>query len=252
MLTSNTMISTAITNLASLFSLPSIGSLYSPEENAAESGMTFAVFWKKVMDFFQVGVPIYPDKYEEKGGNEIGTQVLVGGIGSGNSDLKTSGSQSSSATGALVKIMDNIVATPRSWVIHGYMGINFENMETTKAVTGAMTPAFLTNFVEQFGRITLNGLIKKYVEYISEARRPFKFNTSDGETVPALIKNYSVKKVAENQNWVEVDLEIHEFRFIALTSNNEQEMIGGVDSMYSSPKDTLKQMARSSVKALVF
>lgn len=250
------MISTAITNIASVFSVPSIGSLYSPNESTAAGGMTFAVFWRKMLDFFKVGIPVYPDKYEEKGGNEIGTQVLVGGVGEGNSNGKmggnTTGSSSSTATGALVKIMDNIVATPRSWVIHGYMGINLENMEFTKAITAATNPAFLTSFIEQFGRITLNSLIKRYLEYISEARRPFKFNTADGETVAALIKNYSVKYVAENQNWVEVDLEIQEFRFIALLSNTQQDMIGGVNSLYNGPKDTLKQLSRGAVKAIVF
>ena len=251
MLTSNTMLSSAITNIASLFSAPSIGSLYSPDDTS-QGVSTLAVFWKKMMDFFQVGVPVYPDKYEEKGGNEIGTQVLVGGIGSGNSDKKNNSEKNKTATGALVKIMDNIVASPRSWVIHGYMGINLENMETTKAVTGATTPPFLTSFIEKFGRGVLNGLMKRYLEYISEARRPFKFNTASGETVPALIKNYSVKMVAENQNWVEVDLEIQEFRFIALLSDSQQEMVGGVNSMYNSPKDILHSLARGAVKSLVF
>ena len=110
----------------------------------------------------------------------------------------------------------------------------------------------MTTFIEKFGRGALNGLMKKYLEYISEARRPFKFYTADGENVAALIKNYSVKYLPENQNWVEVDLEIQEFRFIALLSNNQQEMIGGVNSLYNSPKDALRSLARGAVKALVF
>lgn len=256
MLGSSAMLASAITNIASYFAVPSIGSLYSPDETMSAGGMTLSVFFKKLLDFLQVGIPVYPDKYEEKGGNEIGTQVLVGGVGNGNSDKDTSKnaskSNASTATGALVKIMDNIVASPRSWVIHGYMGINLENMETTKAITGAITPPFLTTFIEKFGRGVLNGLMKKYLEYVSEARRPFKFYTADGENVAALIKNYSVKYLAENQNWVEVDLEIQEFRFIALLSDNQQEMVGGVNSMYTSAKDTLRSLARGAVKALIF
>lgn len=256
MLSSNTTLQSTITNIASYFTVPSLGSLYAPEDMLQNMNNPASLVFKKILDFLKVGIPIYPDKYEEKGGNEIGTQVLVGGVGDGNSENQASDDVSKTstktATGALVKIMDNIVANPRSWVIHGYMGINLENMEVTKAITGSITPPFLTSFIEKFGRGVLNGLMKKYLEYISEARRPFKFYTASGETVASLIKSYSIRSVAENLNWVEVDLEIQEFRFIALLSNNEQEMVGGVNSMYTSAKDTLKSLARGAVTSLIF
>lgn len=262
MLGSAAIFAAGLNTIASYFSVPSIGNLYTPsKQNAASFGDALSAWVKKVMDFFQIGVPIYPDKYEEKGGNEIGTQVLIGGIGSGNSEdsaqqgAMDAKSESTSATGALVKIMDNVVTNPRSWVIHGYMGLNIEDMgvvgQQLTSLGGIMGP-FMTSFVQKFGRETLNNIMKKHLQIVSEARRPFRFTTCNGETLPALIKSYSVKNVPENLNWIEVDLEIQEFRFIALLSNNEQEMIGGVNGIYNTPQDALRQLSRGTLKNLNF
>ena len=251
-----------LNTIAAYFSVPSIGNLYTPtKDNAASIRDALTSIAKEVMDFFQIGVPIYPDKYEEKGGNEIGTQVLVGGIGSGNSEdnaqqaASSAKTESSSATGALVKIMDNIVTNPRNWVIHGYIGLNIEDMgnigHQITGLGGVMGP-FMTSFMQKFGRETLNNIMKKHLQIVSEARRPFKFTTCDGETIPALIKSYSVKNIPENMNWIEVDLEIQEFRFIALLSNNEQEMVGGVNGIYNTPQDALRQLSRGTLKNLNF
>lgn len=239
--------------MASYFSVPSIGGLYTAQTDATTAGAAFMAFIKKVQDFFSIGLPIYPDKYEEKGGNEIGSQILVGGVGNGtNNFLKNDAkSESSSVTGALVKVMDNVVVNPRTWNIHGYMGINVENSRVLQVASGLNIPStFLNSFLAQFGRETLNSLMKKYLRYVSEARRPFKFTTAEGETLAALIKNYSLKNVPENLNWIEVDLEIQEFRFIALLSNNEQEMVGGVNGLYNSSADAAKQLSRSALKTI--
>ena len=71
------MFQSTVANLASYFSIPTIGALYSvPDvtDNVTE-------FFQKLTDFFKIGIPVYPDKYEEKGGNQIGEQVLVSGLG---------------------------------------------------------------------------------------------------------------------------------------------------------------------------
>jgi hypothetical protein len=85
------------------------------------------------------------------------------------------------------------------------------------------------------------------LQYISEARRPFKFNTREGETVPCLIKSYNIKTVAENANFVELDLEIQEFRFLALMGSDSitQKVIGGVNSVFSPVK-----LGRTALRSL--
>lgn len=253
MLSAMSSFATSFQNMASYFSIPTIGGLYYPTSNKENTLFNqFQTFIKKVQDFFQVGVPIYPDRYEEKGGNEIGTQVLVGGVGNGNSNTETQPANNGDAvTGALVKVMDNVVVNPRSWTIHGYIGINMENSRALQVAGGLGLPSpFFNSFLRTFGRETLNSLMKKFLKYVSEARRPFKFTTAEGELVPALIKSYSLKNVPDNLNWCEVDLEVQEFRFIALLSNNEQEMVGGVNGLYTSSKDALRQLSRSTLKTI--
>lgn len=238
------MFQSTVANLASYFSIPTIGALYSvPDEtnNVTE-------FFQKLTDFFKIGIPVYPDKYEEKGGNQIGEQVLVSGLGTDKPEGAGSGAN---VTGALVKVADNIVVTPRAWVIHGYIGFKMDGMigGTFGSFPSAIPVPALASFLQTFGRETLNDLMKRCLRYISEARRPFKFYTTDGESVPSLIKNYNLKQVAENQNWVEVDLEIQEFRCIALTKDG-QESVGGVKGLYSSASGFAAQMGRSALKVL--
>lgn len=222
---------TTMSDIASYFSVPSLGGLYHSVTGAA------AVF-TKILDIFSIGMPIYPDKYEESGGNEIGTQTLVGGMDSSLGGLYSAGT--------LTKIMDNVVVSPRIWKIHGYMGVNIEHNKYTgiAATFGGVLP----NFVTQFGREGLNTVIKKYIKYISESRRPFKFTTADGETVPALIVRYSMKNEADNQNWVDVDLEIEEFRFVGLSSDGQQMVIGG--GVWGSIGSMVKQLARGTMKSI--
>lgn len=212
---------------------------------------------KRIMDFFKIGIPIYPDKYELKGGSDIGEQVLVGGIG-------TDDETETDVTGALVKVADNIVVTPRIWVMHGYIGLNLEHGGMISAALG-MAGSFiatsglsvidkvggmLQSFINKFGRNMFNSTMQKMFEIISEARRPFKFTTADGETVPALIKSYSIKKAAENQNWIEIDLEVQEFRYIALMQDGSQAAIGGRKQLFASGRDALMQIGRTALKSI--
>lgn len=242
----------SLQNIASYFSVPSIGGLYYKDKSfsAIKASNDYATLVKKLLDVFQIGIPIYPDKYEENGGNEIGEQVLVGGV---EGVEPSEGEQNSqpTAVGALYKIMDNVVVNPRKWTIHGYIGINIENSTPLAIASGMGLPnPFFNSFIRTFGRETLNSVLKRAIQYISEARRPFKFTTVNGETLPALINRYSVKAVPENQNWVEIDLEIQEFRFLALLGSNRQETVGGVGGIYSSPQDALRQLGRSTLKSI--
>lgn len=248
MLLNTGVMATTISNIASYFSVPTIGMLYTPD-----SSNGFVAFFQQLNNIFNIGIPVYPDKYEERGGNQIGEQVLVGGLG--EKEIEP-GSGGKLVVGALTKVADNIVVTPRSWIIHGYIGFKYDGIG---GFIGAGLPAMipvpaLSSFLQSFGRDVLNDLMKRCLRYISEARRPFKFTTADGETLPALLKSYSIRQIAENNNWVEVDLEIQEFRFIALAmdtkGNAVQEAVGGVSGVYSSLSQMGTAMGRTALRVL--
>ena len=220
--------------LGQLFNLPSIGGLYYPQKTGSK-------VVTMLLNIFKFGIPIYPDAYEESGGNEISEQVLVGGIGSANS---AEGSPGDDIAGALVKVADNIVVNPRKWRIHGYTGLN-TNTKLGQIMQGLIPEATLQSFVNKFGRDTLNSALKQTLEYIAEARRPFKFNTRDGETIPCLVKSYNIKTTAENGNFVELDIELQEFRFLALTDDGEMDPSGGVTTTFNPA-----QLGRSALRAI--
>ena len=233
----------ASSNLAGVsqyFSLPTIGRLYSPLPN--NKALAFIV---QLLDMFKFGIPIYPDVYEESGGNDISEQVLVGGIGS---DATGNAKPGDDITGALVKVADNIVVNPRKWRIHGYMGYN-TNTSAGHFFNGLIGEANIQSFITKFGRDTLNNTFKQTLQYISEARRPFRFHTREGETIPSFIKSYTVKTVAENNNFVEVDLEIQEFRFLALAGDEKgnQTSVGGITSPFN-----VSNLGRTALRAITF
>lgn len=240
-----TLTSSNLTGAGQYFNLPSIGGLYLATGESNKITNKFLSVVINLLDMFKFGIPIYPDSYEESGSNDISEQVLVGGIGS---DSPEGGSSGDDITGALVKVADNIVVNPRKWRIHGYTGLNM-NTSIGHVINGSMPEVTLQSFRNKFGTDTLNGALKQTLQYISEARRPFKFNTREGETIPCLIKSYNVKTIAENSNFVELDLEIQEFRFLALTGeeNGSQTSVGGVTSMY-----TPTQLGRTALRTLVF
>lgn len=231
------------TGVAQYFNLPTIGGLYSTQKSITDNPTLKMVI--QMLDMFKFGIPIYPDVYEENGGNDISEQVLVGGIGSDSASGALPGSD---VAGALVKVADNIVVNPRKWRIHGYTGFN-TNTSLEHIIDGIVPEATLQSFITKFGRDTLNNTLRQTLQYISEARRPFKFNTREGETIPCLIKSYNIKTVAENANFVELDLEIQEFRFLALMGSDSitQTVIGGVNSVFSVAK-----LGRTALRTLSF
>ena len=235
--------SSNLIGVAQYFNLPSIGGLYAPQKTVPANSELKMVL--QILDMFKFGIPIYPDTYEESGGNDISEQVLVGGIGS---DSSSGGMPGDDIAGALVKVADNIVVNPRKWRIHGYTGFNTNTM-LGHNFNSIIPEAILQAFISKFGRDTLNNTLRQTLQYISEARRPFKFNTREGETIPCLMKSYNIKTVAENNNFVELDLEIQEFRFLALTGDEEgnQTYIGGVSSAFNPA-----QLGRSALRALSF
>lgn len=232
-----------LTGLGQYFNLPTIGGLYTPAKTQVTNKILSSVL--QMLDMFKFGIPIYPDVYEESGGNDISEQVLVGGIGSDSPMYALPGDD---VTGALVKVADNIVVNPRKWKIHGYTGFN-TNTSAGLSLAGLIGEPTIQSFVAKFGTDALNTTFKQTLQYISEARRPFKFNTREGETIPCLIKSYNIKAVAENNNYVELDLELQEFRFLSLTENlsGSQTSVGGVTSVYSVAK-----LGRTALKALNF
>lgn len=221
--------SSNLAGVAQYFNLPTIGGLYAPLTTDNEKWVTVI----EILDMFKFGIPIYPDVYEEMGGNDISEQVLVGGIGT---ETAVGAKPGDDVTGALVKVADNIVVNPRKWRIHGYTGYN-SNTKVGQFMNGLIPEATLQSFISKFGRDTLNTTLKQTLQYISEARRPFKFNTREGETIPCLIKSYNVKTVAENANFIELDLEIQEFRFLALVGDSQgNQTTGGTTTLFSPVK----------------
>lgn len=234
------LVSANLAGISQYFCLPTIGGLYSPVK---ANEIVASVL--QLLDMIKFGIPIYPDVYEESGGNDISEQVLVGGIGS---DATGNAKPGDDITGALVKVADNIVVNPRKWRIHGYMGFN-TNTASGRFFNGLIGEATVQSFVTKFGRDTLNNTFKQTLQYISEARRPFKFHTREGETIPCLIKSYNIKTIVENNNFVEVDLEIQEFRFLALTGdeNGNQTTVGGITSPFN-----VSNLGRTALRALTF
>lgn len=239
--------STNLAGIGQYFNLPTIGGLYSaPSKKDTGNKKDFKKpIVLQMLDMFKFGIPIYPDKYEESGGNDISEQVLVGGLGS---DASEDGQPGDDIAGALVKVADNIVVKPRKWHIHGYTGLN-TNTSLGHVINGLIPEATLQSFITKFGRDTLNNTFRQTLQYIAEARRPFKFNTREGETIPCLIRDYKINTVAENNNYIELDLELQEFRFLALTYNDDgsQAALGGVTTTFSGAK-----LGRTALRSLTF
>lgn len=226
-----------IVNVTSFFTLPSIGALYRDTDDTERVG--FSKFLFAAFDFLKLGFPVYTDHFEEIVANNIGEQVLVAGVENGNSGL------SAANAGILHKIADNIVPEPRKWSMHGYLGYSSNNI--FENVT-RMIPINIGSFIDKFGRETLLSTIKEYVRFLANARKPFKFTTPEGETVPALIKDCKFSNKAENKNYIEVDLEIQEFRYIGVIGDENSQFVGG-NYNYGINK-TANVLGRSVAKAL--
>lgn len=230
-------INRGIVNVTSLFTLPSIGALYSDVDATEKVGFSKFLFF--ALDFLKLGFPVYTDNFEEIVANNIGEQVLVAGVE--NSNI---GSFSANNAGILHKVADNIVPEPRKWSMHGYLGYSSNNIF---ANVTRMLPLNFGSFIDKFGRETLLSIIKEYVRFLANARKPFKFTTPEGETVPALIKDCKFSNKAENKNFIEVDLEIQEFRYLGIVKK-EGQFVGG-NYNYGINK-TANVLGRSVAKAL--
>ena len=230
-------INRGIVNVTSLFTLPSIGALYSDVDATEKVGFSKFLFF--ALDFLKLGFPVYTDNFEETVSNNIGEQVLVAGVE--NSNI---GSFSANNAGILHKVADNIVPEPRKWSMHGYLGYSSNNIF---ANVTRIIPLNFGSFIDKFGRETLLSIIKEYVRFLANARKPFKFTTPEGETVPALIKDCKFSNKAENKNFIEVDLEIQEFRYLGIVKE-EGQFVGG-NYNYGINK-TANVLGRSVAKAL--
>lgn len=225
-----------IVHAASLFSLPSIGALYRDADDSERIG--FSKFLFAAIDFLKLGMPVYTDHFEEIITNNIGEQVLVAGVENSNNTL------SAQNAGILHKVADNIVPEPRRWSMHGYLG--YSNNCIFSDITRTL-PYNIGSFIDKFGKESLLSASKEYVRYLANARKPFKFTTSEGETLPALVKDCKFSNKPENKNFIEVDLEIQEFRYLGIVANEAQFVGGNYD--YGSNK-TPYSLGRSLAKIL--
>lgn len=216
----------SVGNIASLFTLPSIGALYT--EILETEKKSFSTYLYNIIDFLKIGFPVYADHVTESMTNDIGEQTLVSAMGTD--------------AGTLQKVADNIVPQPRMWTLHGYIGYSDDNLFTSVGYSEIIT------IIKKFGRGTLLTVLKEYIRFLANARRPFHFNTSEGESVPAFIKSFKFNNVAENINFVEVDLEIQEFRYVALQNGGIGQSVGGAYS-YGFSK-TAYSMGRVAAKTL--
>jgi hypothetical protein len=230
-------INRGIVNVTSFFTLPSIGALYRDVGDTERVG--FSRFLYAAFDFLKLGFPVYTDHFEEIVANNIGEQVLVAGVENSNS-----GGFGANDAGILHKVADNIVPEPRKWSMHGYLGYSSNNIF---ANVTRMIPVNIGSFIDKFGRETLLSAIKEYVRFLANARKPFKFTTPEGESVPALIKDCKFSNKAENKNFIEVDLEIQEFRYLGVVKD-EGQYVGG-NYNYGINK-TANVLGRSVAKAL--
>lgn len=231
-------INRGLVNVTSYFTLPSIGALYRDADGTERIGLSRFLFM--AIDFLKLGFPVYTDHFEEIVANNIGEQVLVAGVENSNS-----GGFSANDAGILHKVADNIVPEPRKWSMHGFLGYASNNIFAD--VRRTQMPLGLGNFVVKFGRETLLSTIKEYVRFLANARKPFKFTTPEGETIPALIKDCKFSNKAENKNFIEVDLEIQEFRYLGVVED-EKQYVGG-NYNYGINK-TANVLGRSVAKAL--
>jgi hypothetical protein len=216
----------SVGNIASLFTLPSIGALYT--EILETEKKSFSTYLYNIIDFLKIGFPVYADHMTESMTNDIGEQTLVSAMGTD--------------AGTLQKVADNIVPQPRMWTLHGYIGYSDDNLFASVGYSEIIT------IIKKFGRGTLLTVLKEYIRFLANARRPFHFNTSEGESVPAFIKSFKFNNVAENINFVEVDLEIQEFRYVALQNGGIGQSVGGAYS-YGFSK-TAYSMGRVAAKTL--
>ena len=229
-------INRGLVNVTSYFTLPSIGALYKDTSVTERVGLSKFMFM--AIDFLKLGFPVYTDHFEEVVENNIGEQVLVAGVENSNN-----GSFSANNAGILHKVADNIVPEPRRWSMHGYLGYSSNNII---ADVTRMTP-IIGNTIEKFGRETYLSIVKEYVRFLANARKPFKFTTPEGESIPALLKDCKFSNKAENKNFIEVDLEIQEFRYLGIV-DKERQFVGG-NYNYGINK-TANVLGRSVAKAL--
>ena len=101
----------SVGNIASLFTLPSIGALYT--EILETEKKSFSTYLYNIIDFLKIGFPVYADHMTESMANDIGEQTLVSAMGTD--------------AGTLQKVADNIVPQPRMWTLHGYIGYSDDN-----------------------------------------------------------------------------------------------------------------------------
>ena len=146
--------------------------------------------------------------------------------------------------GILHKVADNIVPEPRKWSMHGYLGYSSNNIF---ANVTRMIPFNIGSFIDKFGRETLLSTIKEYVRFLANARKPFKYTTPEGESIPALIKDCKFSNKAENKNFIEVDLEIQEFRYLGVVESEGQYVGGNYNYGFNK---TANVLGRSVAKAL--
>lgn len=169
-------------NAKALFTLPTIG-LPTSIVSELQGG------WKKILDALSSvglarGIPIYSNKQQELGQNNIGDQIML----------------RAGELGTQV-VTDNIAPLPREWKIEGYVACPY-NVRHNNVVNYYITAS---------NSILIVQAIKNYFRYLRTLRAPFQFITREGEIIDVLMQNYTFTDEPESEWATRIDLHLKEY-----------------------------------------
>lgn len=197
----NRFLTSLASNTRSLFTQPTVGlpvsSIGSVTNLFASNKNAFAIVKTITSLLVQLGIPggipIFATSSEEVGANDIGKQVLL----------------RASAVGTQV-VTDNIAPLPRTWKVEGYIAYPDPYLVGGLAWGEELTPTSMLNIGVLTKPLILQQ-IKAYFRMLRNLRAPFIFRTTEGESVPVLMADYTFTDLPESQWATKVSLDVQEY-----------------------------------------
>lgn len=202
----NRFLTSLAANTRSLFTQPTVGlpvsSIGSVTNLFASNQKAFAIVKTITSLLVQLGIPggipIFAMSSEELGANDIGKQVLL----------------RASAVGTQV-VTDNIAPLPRTWKIEGYIAYPDPFLVGGLSWGEEGTQIDILN-INIINKPLILQQIKAYFRMLRNLRAPFIFRTTEGESVPVLMADYTFTDAPESQWATKVTLSVQEY--IALSA----------------------------------